>query len=81
MTDHTRTGARRSRYSWNRRAAIGLGDDVCVYGCFRRRVMGVIAWIGLEGRQQSRSEAAAPFGLIDLRELHQRRPAAASGAR
>jgi hypothetical protein len=29
MTDHTRTGARRSRYSWNRRAAIGLGDDVC----------------------------------------------------
>jgi hypothetical protein len=43
--------------------------------------MGVIAWIGLEGRQQSRGEAAVPFGLIDLRELHQRRPAAASGAR
>jgi hypothetical protein len=44
-------------------------------------VMGVIAWIGLEGRQQSRGEAAVPFGLIDLRELHQWRPAAASGAR
>jgi hypothetical protein len=34
MADHTRTGARRGRYSWNRRAAISLGDDVCGFWLF-----------------------------------------------